>query len=84
MPTVMLLKGWRFFFYSNENDEPIHIHCKRGDQEAKFWLLPDVFDIEEAFSYRLNGADRRFLREALFSHFDYLVNEWESFMGGKK
>lgn len=34
MPTVMLLNGWRFFFYANENDEPPHIHCKEGDQEA--------------------------------------------------
>jgi hypothetical protein len=36
MPTVMLLNGWKFFFYSNENDEPPHIHCKKADQEAKF------------------------------------------------
>jgi hypothetical protein len=26
MPTVLLLNGFRFFFYSNENNEPVHIH----------------------------------------------------------
>ena len=84
MPTVMLLNGWRFFFYSNENDEPPHIHCKKGDQEAKFWLLQDSFDIEEAFSFQLSPADRRFLRQTIFAHFDYIMLEWESFTGGKQ
>jgi len=64
--------------------EPPHIHCAKGDQEAKFWLLIDSFDIEEAFSFRLSPADRRFLRQTLFTHFEYLINEWQSFKGGKQ
>jgi hypothetical protein len=38
MPTILLLEGFRFFFYSNENDEPAHIHVKKGDGEGKIWL----------------------------------------------
>ena len=38
MPTVLFINGIRFFFYSNENDEPIHIHVKKGDAEGKIWL----------------------------------------------
>jgi Domain of unknown function (DUF4160) len=40
MPTILLLDGYRFFFYSNENDEPAHIHIKKGDGEGKIWLEP--------------------------------------------
>ena len=40
MPTVMHIGRYRFFFYSNENQEPAHIHIKAGEDEAKFWLLP--------------------------------------------
>jgi hypothetical protein len=38
MPTVLRVKGYRFFFFSNEGDEPRHIHVERGKGYAKFWL----------------------------------------------
>jgi hypothetical protein len=36
------IEGFRFFFYSEENDEPIHIHVAKGECEAKFWLVPEI------------------------------------------
>jgi hypothetical protein len=30
--------AYRFFFYSNEGDEPPHIHVRRERKMAKFWL----------------------------------------------
>lgn len=42
MPTVLFLNGFRFFFYSNENNEPAHIHVKKGNGEGKIWLEPDL------------------------------------------
>ena len=42
MPTLLLLDGYRFFFYSNENNEPAHVHVKKGDGEGKIWLEPDL------------------------------------------
>jgi len=59
MPTILLILGWRFFFYANEGNEPIHIHCKKGDKECKFWLDSAAFDAEEAYSYNMNSADKR-------------------------
>jgi len=43
--------GWRLFFYSNENDEPIHVHAEKGDMECKFWILVDAVEIREEYSY---------------------------------
>lgn len=38
MPTVLRVAGYRFFFFSNERQEPAHIHVERGECHAKFWL----------------------------------------------
>ncbi len=40
MPTILFLNGFRFFFYSNENNEPAHIHVRKGRGEGKIWLEP--------------------------------------------
>ncbi len=39
MPTVFILFGFRFMFYSNEHN-PIHIHVVKGNICAKFKLFP--------------------------------------------
>jgi len=46
-----MLLGWRLFFYSNEGNEPIHIHAQKGEMECKFWLNTERYDIEEAYSF---------------------------------
>lgn len=42
MPVVFRHKGFRFFFYSNEGEpfEPLHVHVRKGESEAKLWLEP--------------------------------------------
>jgi hypothetical protein len=42
MPTVFEAYGYRFFFYSNENNEPIHIHVSKAGAEAKYWMIPTI------------------------------------------
>jgi hypothetical protein len=40
MPTVLRAGTFRFHFYSNECDEPPHIHVRTPEGECKFWLDP--------------------------------------------
>ena len=35
MPTILLILGWRLYFWANENNEPIHVHGKHGGLESK-------------------------------------------------
>lgn len=79
MPTVLYIYGWRFFFYSNEGNEPIHIHAEKGDIECKFWILVDEVDIKEAFAYNLTPAARQEARKIIFQHFDIIVQAWDTF-----
>jgi hypothetical protein len=51
MPTILFVQGWRFHFFSNEGNEPMHVHAVKGEAECKYWLHPDAFDIDEEFEY---------------------------------
>jgi hypothetical protein len=44
MPKVFEWNGYRFHFYANEGDprEPVHVHVRKGRDNAKFWLRPEV------------------------------------------
>jgi len=75
MPTILLIFGWRVFFYSNEGNEPTHVHAQKGDMECKFWLNVETFEITEEFSFNLNPSSRREIRKIIFEHFDYIVSE---------
>ena len=82
MPTILIVRGWRVFFYSNEGHDPLHVHARKGDAECKFWLLPESYDIDEAWSYNLSARLRREIRKILFDHFELIAEEWERHFGG--
>ncbi len=77
MPTVLLLLGWRVFFYANEGSEPIHVHCRKGDMECKFWLDTETYDIREDYAFNLSPRDRRQIRKIVFDHFELIVEQWQ-------
>jgi hypothetical protein len=79
MPTILLIMGWRFFFYANEGNEPIHVHCSKGDMESKYWLDRDNFDLEEVFSFNLSPKDRREIRKIIYEHFEYIEQQRDEF-----
>jgi hypothetical protein len=51
MPTIYRVRGYSFFFFSNEGypQEPAHIHVRKGSSTAKFWLEPEVM-LESSFA----------------------------------
>lgn len=83
MPTILFVLGWRFFFYSNEGNEPIHIHCQKGDKEAKYWLDTKNFDVREAFCFNMNNKDKREVKKIIFDYFDHIESEWKKFQKQK-
>lgn len=79
MPTVLVIRGWRLFFYANENNEPIHIHCRKGECECKYWLIRDLFDLDEAYAFGMSSRDRREIKKIIFEHFEYIEEQWDEF-----
>jgi hypothetical protein len=72
MPTVLRLGRFRFFFFSNEGEEPPHIHVRAGDDEAKFWLHP----VELAANYGFNGRELQRIRQIIDDYQDELLEAW--------
>ncbi len=77
MPTIVRLRGIRFFFYSVENGEPPRIHVESSDKTAKFWLDPvelarsNGFRPQELTRLRATGIERRYeFLEVRHAHFD--------------
>ena len=81
MPTILLILGWRIFFYANEGGEPIHVHCRKGSMECKYWLDKENFAVQEAYSYNMNSKDKREVKKILFEYFEFIETEWERFQG---
>ncbi|MCX5654837.1 MAG: DUF4160 domain-containing protein [Planctomycetota bacterium] len=75
MPTVLRIRGFRFFFFSNEGREPPHIHVESGDSYAKFWLAP----VELAASIGYNPAQLAKLRRLIEAHQRPLMESWHDY-----
>jgi hypothetical protein len=84
MPTILYVQGWRFYFYSNEGGEPMHVHAAKGEAECKYWLHPDRFDIVEDFEHGCTPRLRREVRQIIFEHFDRIVAAWGERFGGNR
>ena len=76
MPTILRVGPYRFFFYSGDKDEPIHIHVERDDKNAKFWLEPVRLQSSGGFSraevfkiHKIIEQNRNKLKEAWDEYF---------------
>ena len=72
MPTVLRCGPYRAFFYSNEGDEPAHIHVRAGDKEAKFWLHDMAVAVNAGFPAHEIGDIVRHLK----TRRDQLLSAW--------
>lgn len=76
MPTVLRAGPYRFFFYSGDRDEPVHVHVERDDKIAKVWLEPIRLHSSGGFSrfeitriLKVIGENRQKLLEAWNDYF---------------
>ncbi len=78
MPVVFRYKGYRFFFYSNEGDplEPLHIHVRKAEASAKFWLEPDVTVAE---SYAMKSSELRELMDVAIQNKERIERYWNEY-----
>jgi hypothetical protein len=72
MPTVLRIGRFRFHFYSDERDEPAHIHVATADGECKYWLDP----IALAGNRGLRSETVRQIERLIYQHATYLRNQY--------
>lgn len=72
MPTVLFIRGFRFHFWSNENNESVHVHVEKGSASAKWWADP----ISEEYSYGFNPKERKEIRALMEEHRETIISRW--------
>ncbi|MFA5263837.1 MAG: DUF4160 domain-containing protein [Opitutaceae bacterium] len=77
MPTVIFLFGWRFFFYSDEGNEPLHIHCEKAEKEAKFWLDERTRAITVSFAHNFSSRDMKEVKNIIGQYFEEIIKSWK-------
>jgi hypothetical protein len=78
MPTILRIGPFRFFFYSNENQEPAHIHIQRERMLAKFWLNP----VALASSTRFSSQELRKLEQLVIDNRNVFLEAWNEYFSG--
>lgn len=76
MPTVFYFNGVRFYFYSNENDEPMHVHVEKGDANGKVWLEPDV---NIAYMHGFSVSETNQIMKIIEKEIVTLSNKWNEY-----
>ncbi len=72
MPTVLRLLGFRFFFYSEEGNEPPHIHVEKGDARGKYWIDP----VERVYMRGFSRQDIKRAETFIHDHRQLINDTW--------
>jgi hypothetical protein len=73
MPTVKNIPGpYRFFFYSFDCNEPMHVHIQRERMVCKFWLEPVVLSKNHGFT----SKELNTIREIIYNNRKKIVEAW--------
>ena len=76
-PTVLRKDGYRFFFFSRE-EQRMHVHVSSSDGEAKWWLEPAV---ELAYNHRMSAKQLRETEVIIRDHFGDIADAWQRHFG---
>ena len=72
-PTVFRIKGYRFYFLSNEEARMhIHVECESG--EAKFWVEPTI---SLATYYKLSDKKLNEIQKIVEKRKNEIIKEWK-------
>jgi hypothetical protein len=77
VPTVLRVDGFRFYFFSNERNEPSHIHVRKGEGKGKFWLDP----VALAWARGLRPGELSRTREIVIENRTVLLEAWHGHFG---
>ena len=77
MPTVLRIGKYRFFFFSNEGNEPMHIHVESGDAYAKFWIEP--IQLAKSIGYSVKELNE--IKKIIIEHKDLFEEKWYEYFG---
>ena len=82
MPSLFTVSGYKIFFWSNENGEPIHVHISKGKPSAnatKIWLTKTGGCIVARNGSDIPSKELHELMEFISAQFFLICAEWKKF-----
>lgn len=78
MPTVLRVGPYRFFFYSSDRNEQVHVHIEREDNIAKVWL--DPIRLQNSGGFSRSEINR--ILSIIDEHQIKLLEAWNDYFSG--
>ncbi len=82
MPSLFSVCGYKVFFWSNENNEPIHVHVAKGKPSpnaTKIWLTRDGGCILANNGSDISTKELNELMGFISAQFFLICTEWKKF-----
>ena len=78
MPTIKNIPGqYRFFFYSFDCNEPVHVHVQREGMVCKFWLEP----VALSKNHRFSPKELNQIRKTILDNRGIIMEAWYEHCG---
>lgn len=80
MPSLFTVCGYKVYFWSNENGEPIHVHISKGvpsPNATKVWLTRSGDAILASNGSKIPSNDLSQLMEVISAQFFMICAEWK-------
>lgn len=84
LPTLFELYGYKIFFWSNENNEPIHVHVSKGKPSVdatKIWLPPESNPVVAHNNSRIPQKDLTRILKSVALERDTIIARWYDYFG---
>ena len=82
MPSLFLVGGYRVFFWSNENGEPIHVHVCKGapsPNATKLWLTSEGGCILASNGSEITQPALNEMMDIISAQFFLICAKWKEF-----
>ena len=84
LPILFELYGYKIFFWSNENHEPIYVYVAKGKQSAnatKIWLPAESNPVVAHNRSRIPQKDLSRLLKVVAQNRDTIIARWYDYFG---
>jgi hypothetical protein len=77
VPVLLRIRGYRFFFFSMEENEPSHVHVAHAGRYAKYWLEP----VSLASNRGFRSHELTVIGELVVENRVLFLEKWNAFFG---
>ena len=87
MPTYLQTSGYKIYFWSNENDEPVHFHIAKGvpqENDTKIWVLSNgSFEIAHNKG-KIPQSDLNRIFSVMSGYYFNYIDFWKTYLHCEK